>query len=209
MKFENKLGCDLLCLFFIFVAVGDPISVIAQDIPGELIFEEPCEGDELMPGWYMVQNNDATAERLGMLEDGPNGGDALVIFMVTPDTVAMNNVQFSNDSIVRPEGSDIYDWRITFWFRTQVVPFTIRPIIAMAVDPWSGTSDEVVIETAEEWVFIDVTLPAGDFLTTDNLILIFHMGNPGDENWENEVWFDDIKVYLLNQDTAVTNWSLH
>lgn len=183
-------------------------SAKAQEIPGVLVFEEPFEGDDLIPGWYMVQRNDATAEFLGLVEEGPNGGSAFVIVTNTPPGVLLNHLQFSNEAFARPEGSDQFDWRVTFWIRTDVVPFTIRPIIAMSEDPWSGTSIDVPIENAEEWTFVDVVLPSGDFLTTDPLLIIFHMGNPGDEFDFNEVWFDDLKVYLLNQ-TGIQDWSVY
>lgn len=196
-------------LIVILAGIGNPAVVGAQDIPGTLVFEEPFEGDELLPGWYMVQNNNATAELLGMIESGPNGGSALVITTNTPDTVTLTNLQFSTDNFPRPEGSDQYEWRVMFWVRTLVVPFTIVPIMAMSEDPWTGSSLRVTIEEAKKWTFVDVVLPVGDFLTTDPLLLIFHMGNPGDENGENEVWFDDIKVYLLNQPTSVNDWSVY
>lgn len=196
-------------IFVLFLFLCLPGYLYSQEIPGELVFEEPFEGEDLGPGWYMVQNNGATADLLGMIEEGPNGGSALVIFTYTPDTVAMTNLQFSNEAFSRPEDSDLYDWRVTFWIRTQVVPFTIRPIIAMSEDPWTGTDVDMPIENANEWTFVDVVLPKGDFLTTDPLLYIMHMGNRGDENGENEVWFDDLKVYLLNQKTGIVEWEVY
>ncbi len=184
-----------------------PVAVAAQDIPGELVFEDPFEPDVEVEGWYMVQNNDATAEILGPFEDGVEGGTALVILTNTPDSAILNDLQYSNE-FPKPDESDLYPYQIRFWIRTLVAPFEIRPIIAMSEDPWTGTSTELTIETAEEWVLVDVTLEAGDFLTSDPLLFIIHMGNPGDEFGENEVWLDDLKVYLLNEETAVEKWMI-
>ncbi|MEW6237983.1 MAG: hypothetical protein AB1656_21555 [Candidatus Omnitrophota bacterium] len=207
---ENSKGKVFRLAIILLIALANlPVQLTAQEIPGELVFEEPFEGEELVPGWYMVQNNNATAELLGMIEAGPNGGNALVVLTYTPDNVALTNLQFSNEAFARPEGSDLYEWRVTFWIRTQVVPFTIRPIIAMSEDPWTGTDVDVPIENANEWTYVDVVLPRGDFLTSDPLLYIMHMGNPGDENGENEVWFDDLKIYLLNKETKIGEWEMY
>ena len=139
------------------------LTAFTQDIPGELVFEEPFEG-ELPSEWYMVANEGAIYEYLGFVEPGPEEGDAFVIYINTPETVVMNHLQFSYGNLTPPEGSDLYDWRITFWVRTLVTPFLIRPIIAMNVDPWSGTSAEFTIENPEEWTFVDLTILLGDFL---------------------------------------------
>jgi len=180
-----------------------PNPASAQEIPGTLIFEQTFE--EELTDWYLVQQNGLVAEYF--MDEGKEG-QGITFIITVPPNVAMNNMQFSFENIERPEGSDLYEWRVMFWIRTRTVPFTIRPIVAMSEDPWSGTSADILIETAGEWVFIDTVLPAGDFLTTDTLLLIFHMGNPGDENGENEVSFDEIKLYLLDQPTGITDWEL-
>lgn len=206
IRFRTFISIGLL---FLAAVVCDSSWVIAQEIPGELVFEETFEDESPVEerGWYMVARNDVQYEFLENVEEGPDGGTALVIYTLTYGTTILNDLQFSNEAFAKPEGSELYDWRVTFWIRTNSVPFTIRPIIAMSVDPWDGVSVDLPIETAGEWTFVDITLPASDFLTTDPLLLIFHMGNPAGDNLENEVWFDDIRVYLLNQ-TSVSDWSL-
>lgn len=180
-----------------------PNPAATQEVPGTLIFEQTFE--EEPTDWYLVQQNGLEADYI--MDEGKEG-QGITFIITVPPNVTMNNMQFSFENIERPEGSDLYDWRIMFWIRTRTVPFTIRPIVAMSEDPWSGTSADIPVETAGEWVFVDTVLAAGDFLTTDTLLLIFHMGNPGDENGENEVSFDEIKLYLLDKPTSVSNWEL-
>ena len=206
---QKRMVCFVYA-FLVFMFMGmNPDQLFAQEISGELVFDEPFEG-ELIPGWIIVQQRGATAENLGLIETGPNGGDALVLLSTTPAGVTLNNLQYTNEeSLVRPEDSDLYDWRVTFWIHVRTIPFTIRPIIAMNVDPWSGSDVDVPIEQAEVWTFVDIILPAQPFLNTDPLLFIFHMGNPGDANGENEIWLDDLKVYLLNQETGVNDWSIY
>lgn len=175
----------------------------AQEIPGTLIFQQTFE--EELTDWYLVQHSGATADYF--MDEGKEG-QGITLIITVPPTVAMNNLQLTFENIERPEGSDLYDWRVTFWIRTRTTPFTIRPIVAMSEDPWTGTSVNIPIETGGEWVYIDTVLPAGDFLTTDILLLIFHMGNPGDEFGENEVSFDEINLYLLDQPAGITGWEL-
>lgn len=208
--FGRSLFLSAFCLSLISLLVF-PFASPAQDINGELVLYVPFEEDTYQASdWYMVQRNDNTAEILGMLEDGPVAGSvALVILTTTFPDIALNDIQYTNETVTPPEGSGEYPWRITFWIRVKVAPFTIRPIVAMSADPWTGTSTEYTIETANEWVFVDVTLDAESNLTTDPLLLIFHMGNPGDEFDENEVWFDELKLYLLNEEqVSVSNWML-
>jgi hypothetical protein len=210
MKRQDKsLFIFVLCSLIMFCGAF-PLVLAAQEINGELILHVPFEDETYEPeDWYLVQNNGNTAELLGMIEDGPDGGFAMVIYTFTFPDVGMNNIQYTNESISLPEGADVYPWRVTFWIQVKTAPFTIRPIMAMSEDPWSGTSAEYTIENAGEWVFIDLIIEAESNLTTDPLLLIFHMGNPGDEYDENEVWLDDLKLYLLNQETSIDDWSIY
>jgi hypothetical protein len=79
------------------------LTAFTQDIPGELVFEEPFEG-ELPSEWYMVANEGAIYEYLGFVEPGPEEGDAFVIYINTPETVVMNHLQFSYGNLTPPEG---------------------------------------------------------------------------------------------------------
>ncbi|RJP29228.1 MAG: hypothetical protein C4527_11445 [Candidatus Omnitrophota bacterium] len=198
-------GVDLVLV--VAVVLLSTLTVGAQDVPGDLVFADPFEPDVVVEGWYMVRQNTAVADILGPIEDGVDGGSALVILTNTPANATLNNLQWSNE-FPKPDGSSEFPWQIHFWIRVKVVPYTVRPIIAMSADPWSGVSTEVTIETADEWFLVDVTLDPADFLTSDPLLFIIHMGNPGDEYGENEVWLDDLKVYLLNRETKVNGWMI-
>ncbi len=176
----------------------------AQEDSGLLIFEETFE--EELADWYLVQQRDIESQ--DFIEDGKEGLGITFFLSFLPDDASLNNLQFTFEGLETPPEATLYDWRVTFWIRTRVIPFTIRPIVAMSEDPWTGSAVEIPIETAEEWVFVDTVLPVGDFLTTDTFLLIFHMGNPGDESGENEVSFDEIKLFLLNEPTSVDEWSL-
>ncbi|MGC9329426.1 MAG: hypothetical protein ACP5I1_17460 [Candidatus Hinthialibacter sp.] len=197
-------------VYFVMLFLGAVSLAGAQDINGELILYVPFEEDSYDPSqWYLVQNNDNQAEILGMLEEGPEGGWAMVIYTLTFPDVALNNIQYTNEAVSLPEGAGQYPWRVTFWIQVKHAPFTIRPIIAMSADPWTGTSAEYTLETADVWEFVDVTLEAQSALNTDPLLFIFHMGNPGDEYDENEIWLDELKVYLLNEEpTPVIDWMI-
>ena len=118
----------------------------------------------------------------------------------------LNDIQPSIEFPI-PDDAWLYDWRLIFDIRVDIAPFMLRPIIAMNVDPWSGVSLEFEIpaDQAEQWTTVDVILPASDFLTTDNLIFIVHMG----ANEAFEVMIDNVKVYLLNQEADVESWMVH
>ncbi|MBN2327682.1 MAG: hypothetical protein JXR73_11065 [Candidatus Omnitrophica bacterium] len=211
MKHLDSLILKLSACFVMLFCGVLSFHAAAQDINGELILYVPFEEDSYDASqWYLVQNNDNQADILGLTyEEGPEGGSAMVIYTLTLPTVALNNIQYTNETLPLPEGAGQYPWRVTFWIQVKVAPFIIRPIIAMSADPWTGTSFDYTIETADVWEFVDVTLDAESALNTDPLLFIFHMGNPGDEYDENEIWLDELKVYLLNEEqTSITDWML-
>ncbi len=199
------IACALVTTGDLFI-----MDANAQEINGELVLHVPFDDETYDSSqWYMVQRNDNTAEILGMLEDGPEEGSAMVILTTTFPDIGLNDIQYTNETVTPPEGSGEFPWRVTFWARVKTAPFTIRPIVAMSADPWTGTSTEYTVETAGEWHFVDITLDAEPNLTTDPLLLIFHMGNPGDEYDENELWLDELKLYLLNQEPVfVLDWMI-
>lgn len=203
---ERVVTYPFLISLFVFFTLGMVVSSIqAQEIAGTLVFEEPFEEDTI-PQWtdkYIAGSG--TSMNLGLVEDGAEGGLSEVILVDDPG-VGMTDVQFSF-VFPTPEGADQHQWRITYYIWVDIAPFMIRPIIAMSEDPWTGTSIEVEVpeDQAEQWVFIDVTLDPGDFLTTPDLIVIFHMG--GNEAYE--LRFDDLKVYLLTEEADVNSWMMY
>ena len=193
----------LTSLLFAFLAFGMVSIAEAQDVAGELVFEDPLEEGTEITGWYIA--GAGSVIDYGLLGDGPDGGLAWVIEVVDPGG-GLSSVQPSIEFPI-PEDAWLYDWRLIFDIKADITPFLLRPIIAMNVDPWTGTSVEYEIPAGQdgEWTTVDVVLEAGDFLTTDNLIFIIHMG--GNEAFE--VMLDNIKVYLLNEETSVESWMMH
>ncbi len=194
----NTAIIGVLLLFSAVIGATFPLHIFPQSVQGELVFVEPFETNVMDSGWDIIDNGGAVAEILGPIAPGVDGGSAVEISVNTPSDVSLNHVQFYNESIPLPENSTQYDWRVTFWIRTETAPFTIRTILAMGESPWSGVDVDYIVETAGQWEFVDVILDASDFLTTDPLLLTLHMGNSGDSNGDNEIWIDDLKLYLLS-----------
>ncbi len=183
--------------------VGITHTVQAQDVAGELVFEDPLEEGTDITGWYIAGGGSAID--YGLVGDGPDGGLAWVLEIVDPGD-GLNDIQPSITFPI-PEDAWVYPWRLIFDIKVDIAPFFLRPIIAMNADPWSGTAVEYEIPADQEgeWTTVDVVLDAGEFLTTDNLIFIIHMG----ANEAYEVMLDNIQVYLLNEETAVESWMMH
>jgi hypothetical protein len=201
---ERAVAHTFLISLAVFLALGMAGSLAcAQEIAGELVFEDPFEEDSGITGWYVVGGGSATD--YGPVGDGFEGGTAQVIVVDDPGD-GLNDVQFSYE-FPAPEGADQYPWRITCYIWVDIAPFMIRPIIAMSEDPWTGTYVELEIpqDQAQKWFFLDVTVDPGDFLTTPNVIVIFHMG----ANDAVEVRFDNLKVYLLNKEADVDYWMVY
>lgn len=197
--------------FFLAVFVLLPVSVISQDevIDGTLVFESNFDDNGDL--WNIISRNDSLVENLGSIEDGPagDGGFALVIITNTFDDTILNHIQFSvDDAFEKPEKSAELPFRFRFWVYVEHIPFIIRPIVFNNVDPWEGIYQEIPIEVAGEWQFIDVTYDVADFLVTDLLSVTMHIGNPGDDGGNNEVRFDNLEVYLMNT-VSVDTWEVY
>lgn len=197
--------------FFLAVFVLLPVSVISQDevIDGTLVFESNFDDNGDL--WNIISRNDSLVENLGSIEDGPagDGGFALVIITNTFDDTILNHIQFSvDDAFEKPEKAAELPFRFRFWVYVEYIPFIIRPIVFNNADPWEGIYQEIPIEVAGEWQFIDVTYDVADFLVTDLLSVTMHIGNPGDDGGNNEVRFDNLEVYLMNT-VSVDTWEVY
>jgi len=198
----------------VFVLVLLPGFIAAQDeaVPGTLVFSSNFDDNGDL--WNIIARNDSLVENLGSIEDGPagDGGFALVIVTNTFENTILNHVQFTvDDAFEKPPLAAERPFRIRFWIRVDHVPFVVRPIVFNNVDPWEGIFQEIPIETAGEWQFIDVTYNVADFLVTPLLSFTMHIGNPGDEDGNNEIWFDNLEVFLLDEapPAAVETWEVY
>jgi hypothetical protein len=198
-----------ILLFVVFVLL--PVSVFAQeeDINGTLVFESMFDDNGDL--WNIIARNDSIVENLGSIEDGPagDGGFALVIIANTFEDTTLNHIQFTvDDAFEKPEKAAELPFRFRFWIYVEHIPFTIRPIVFNNADPWEGIYQEIPIEVAGEWQFIDVTYDVADFLVTDLLSITMHMGNPGNADGNNEVRFDNLEVYLMDT-VSVDIWEVY
>lgn len=203
------LKTHLAVLLAVFVCL--PASVLAQDevIDGTLVFEERF--DENADLWYIISRNDSIVENLGSIEDGAvdDAGFSLVLVVNTFDNTILNDIQFSiDDAFEKPDRVTELPFRIRFWIYVEHAPFVIRPIVFNNADPWEGIYQEIPVEVAGEWQFIDVTYDVADFLVTPLLAFTMHMGNPGDDAGNNEVRFDNLEVYLMNT-VSVDAWEVY